>query len=284
MKIAVAIETKDRRLTGHQENYLGRTLANLRRTGFFESPTLHSLHIVSGGEQPDFIEREVLPAIPDLFSSRKVFYHDAPKDCTRHQNAARAIRAASRTNADWVMKLEDDLDFISDFLDSTARWLADYGDAPVPMFALAATFDFVSKSRFVLGEKTIFDGNSDTFPRVRAYVKDGHRFAYHPVNGWWGAQAVVWRQPLAAELAKWLGTDPFLDDGKQEHRHRGHDLLLQHWGNSLRAKSFGVAVPAFVQHIGRQSNLDQPEIGHMQPFFEFPWAGPHWVYEGGRHV
>lgn len=276
MKIAVAIETKDRRLTG-QENYLGQTLRNLTRAGFFDSPYLHSLQIISGGEREDYVDVEVQPNIPP---HAVVEFESCPDGgCSRQQNGARAIRAGAQRDADWVLKLEDDLDFIGDFLGSTARWLHDHGHAAVPMFSLGASFQFVGASHYKESGETVL-GPGESFPTVRAMLSRGDAIAGYPVNGFWGAQALMWKRPMAQHLEQWLGPDPYLFDGKEQHRHRGHDLLLQVWGKSLGAKAFGVALPAFVQHIGRQSNLNQPEIGHVQPFFQLPFPGPDWVYEG----
>jgi hypothetical protein len=267
MKIAVSIETKDRRLHGG-ENYLGRTLANLARTDFWSHPAIHSLRIVIGGALDDFEEKELDPFIP---TGKSVEVFEAPlQGCTRQQNGARAIRFAAAVDADWVMKLEDDLDFLDSFAESTSNWLADYGHAAVPMFSLAATFQQVSSSIFQEGET--FLGPGESFPRARAMYARGDRIAAHQVAGYWGAQALIWKRPMAQHLADWLGEDPFLWDGKEQHRQRGHDLILQVWGKELGARAFAVAVPSFVQHIGRQSNI-------QNKFFEFPFPGRDWSYE-----
>lgn len=278
MKIAIAIETKDRRLHGGQ-NYLGQTLINLERAGVMASPHLHSLHIVSGGELPDFFDVEVVQPFMGGTSYQDLFwsYVEAdPAGVTRQQNGAAAIRVAASTDADWVMKLEDDLDFTDDFLGNVTRWLADVGHLSVPMFVLGATFQRVSESKFQPGETLAQPGPS--FPRVRASMREGAKYMLHPIPGWYAAQALLWKQPVARQLARWLGNDPYLWDGKEQHRNRGHDLLLQVWGQEVGGRAFAVTCPSFVQHIGRTSNLDQPEINHRQPFFEFPWLGRDWRY------
>lgn len=267
MKIAVSIETKDRRLSGGQ-NYLGETLKNLARTDFWSSPALHSVRIVSGGELDDFIEHEVEPNLP---TGAVVEYIAPPPVCSRQQNGARAIRfGAEAAGADWVLKLEDDLDFIDSFMESVVAWLGDYGHADVPMFSLAATFEQVSHSKYAEPDETVV-GPGASFPRARAMMSRGDAIAAHQVAGYWGAQALLWKRPIAQELADWLGEDPYLWDGKERHRDRGHDLLLQVWGRGLGAKAFAVAVPSFVQHIGVQSNI-------QNPFFQFPFPGRRWSY------
>jgi hypothetical protein len=264
VKIAVVIETHDRRLTGG-ENYLARTLENLARTDFWSSPYLHSLQISCGGSQDDDFLIEAERFIP---AGAEVVCEAAP--CTRQQNAARAIRLGSDTNADYVMKLEDDLDFLDLFMESVGSWLADYGHAAAPMFTFAATLEKVSDSHYAEGESVM--GHGDSFPRVRAMLARGEAVAPHPVMGFYGAQCLVWRRQVAQNLADWLGPDPFLWDGKEQHRKRGHDLLLQVWGKQTGARAFAASVPSFVQHIGRQSTIENK-------FFEFPFPGRRWFYE-----
>jgi hypothetical protein len=265
VKIAVVIETHDRRLTGG-ENYLARTLENLARTDFWSSPYLHSLQISCGGTKDDDFLIEAEKYIP---LGEEIICEAEP--CTRQQNAARAIRLGSDTNADYVMKLEDDLDFLDTFLESVEAWLSDHGHAAVPMFTLAATFEKVSDSHYRAEDESVIR-HGESFPRVRAMLAKGEAVAPHPVYGFYGAQCLVWRRQVAQQLADWLGPDPFLDDGREQHRQRGHDLLLQIWGKEIGARCFAASVPSFVQHIGRQSNI-------QNKFFEFPFPGRQWIYE-----
>jgi hypothetical protein len=269
MKLAIAIETKDRRLTGGR-NYLGETLRNLERAGVLGASQVTAFHIISGGMLPDFFEQEVEPVM-----KRYVYgFWDAPG--TRQQNGARAIRLASRnTDADWVLKLEDDLDCIDDLLGSLERWLQDFGRAQVPMFSLATTFERVGQSRLA-GENVLCEGAD--YPTVRDHLQAGRYYAPHPIKGFYGAQALLWRRPAASALARYLGDDPALWDGQEFVRDRGHDLLLQVWGLTTGYRYVGCAVPSFVQHIGRQSTLNRPDLGHIQPFFEFPFPGREWRY------
>lgn len=268
MKINIAIETKDRRLSGG-ENYLRTTLENMQRAGVFTSEHLNSLIIVSGGEwSKGYYDEQVWPVlhgVPHEFVS-------APEGCTRQQNAARAIRYGAMNQAgEFVMKLEDDLDFVDGFMDTVAAWLSDYGNAAVPMFSLAVTCEKVSESIYAEPDETVLRPGP-SFPRVRAMMARGDAIAAYAVQGFWGAQALVWRRQMAQNLADWLGHDPYLWDGKQQHRDRGHDLLLQVWGKHLNARAFGVAIPSFVQHIGRQSNINNK-------FFQFPFPGRSWCYQ-----
>jgi hypothetical protein len=289
VKIAVTMETCDRSLRGGT-NYLHKTLNNMSRAGVFDSPYLSSFHVQIGNARTE-------TDYADGIAATSIVYEPA----TRQQNAQRAIYAgAMDLDADYVLKLEDDLDFCHDFLGSVGRFLERFGHSTVPMFVFGASFDLVSQSHFeaehvcglsgynpMLGDTcpgchldtaNVFN-TSAAFPYVRHMMAQGHQIAAHNVLGWWAAQAVAWHRADALALAEWLGPDPFLDDGKEHHRMRGHDLLLQIWGSKEKnAKYFGCSIPSFVQHIGRESNLDQPAINHKQPFFQFPWGGPDWRF------
>lgn len=261
MKIAIGIETISRPVIGRK--YLHQTWTNLGRAGVTSSE-----HLATAPGKPI--------GIVTVYG----------EDYTRQQNGMRAIKEALRIadeyDAEWVMKLEDDLDFTDNFLENVADWLADYGHANTPMFVLGSSFEQVSKSRFNEGETTIFDDCNAvglSYPHVREYLRRGEACVPANVRGFWGAQALVFKRDMARSLVEFLGDDPVLFDGKMHHRNRGHDLLLQVWGQTMGAKAFACAVPSFVQHIGEQSNLDQPEINHKQPFFQFPFAGHDYRYQ-----
>lgn len=264
--INVVIETKDRRLVGG-ENYLRQTLENFKRAGGFASPHLSSFIVVSGGELPDFYETEARPV---LNGNLHEFVH-CVEPTTRQQNAMRAIKyGAMNPKGDWVLKLEDDLDFLDGFMDSLAKWLSDYGHAATPIFTLAHTYEHVSNSRYAVEGESVL-GPGESFPHVRRFLSHGDNIAPVPVEGFWGALALVWRRSTAENLVKWLGDDPFLWDGREQHRDRGHDLLLQVWGNEVKARCFAAAVPSFVQHIGVKSGMGNPVI-------QFPFPGRAWRY------
>lgn len=264
MKIAVAIETKDRRLSAFsgRENYLSTTLTNLKRSGVFLSPHLESLHVVSGGELPGFGQQ----MHPCLFHD-KVFYHACPPEGrTRQQNGAMAIRVASIRDVDYVIKLEDDLDFCADFLGSVARWLTKFGGRDVKMFALAQAFAPYQEARYSGSGESVL-GPGESFKFVRKLIHQGHQFYRHDVKqegGFWGAQALCWRIDRARELVDFLGDDP----NWAGDRNAGHDLLVGEW-----AEFIGAAIPSFVQHIGETSNFKHDR------FFQFPWPGRDWWFQ-----
>lgn len=250
IRIAIGMETKTR---PNGVSYYEQTLHNAERAGIFRSPHLAAFKTCIGDR------------------------------CTRQQNGKHAIDIAAyyaqETGAKWVMKLEDDLDFTDYFLESVVDWLEDHDEPRHRMFSLGITLETVSASRFHDGETSILEPGT-SFPRVREMIAQGKRAVPAHINGFWGAQAVVWRAHDANDLARWLGDDPTYFDGTTHHRHRGHDLKLQEWVRYVGGHHFLAAVPSFVQHIGVQSNLDQPQLNHKQPFFQFPFAGRAHRYAG----
>lgn len=178
---------------------------------------------------------------------------------TLHQNAREAIRMAAEhpDRARWVMVLEDDLDFCDGFLDSALRWLEDHASDERLMYAFGANYD-----------------------QIRVATERGLTAWHYPVDAFYGAQALAWKREDAAELAEWLGPDPFYRSlDKQtgevtEIRDHGHDLLLQHWGRHRGVTHFLASAPSFVQHIGRQSGIGNGS-------FQFTsWPGRDYRYEG----
>lgn len=272
MVIAVAIETKDRRIPGictqgGSRNYLAQTLRNFARAGCWESPYLHSVHLVCGGGTiSDFVG-----VLPD--SGKAVIHPCPPGGCTRQQNGARAIRIAAGAGADWVLKLEDDLDFIDDFIGSVARWLGDYGDSDVAMFSLAMALEGLSDCRYAEPNESVL-GPGSSFPRVRSMLAAGKSFVVRPPQGFWGAQALAWKRRRAQEIADWLGDDPFYWNGEIAYRDNAHDFKIAEWVSTTDERAIGVALPAFVQHIGRESS-----IASKDRWFQFPWPGPDWTYK-----
>jgi hypothetical protein len=261
VRIALVIETYDRRKQG-RANYLATTLRNLQRVGVWASPHLHSVRVVQDGVWEDDFWGGVASLLPP-----GAIIDSAPRG--RRPNALQAIRSgAAEHDADWVVTLEDDLDFIDHFLDNAAAWLEDHGHFDAVMFPLGSSWGEtvapVNTSLYLEpGESVLGPGQS--FQYARRAVARGDDYILNP--GYWGGQALAWERPIAEHLAEWFAVHlPDEDLG-------GKDVLLEKWGRGLKTVPFCVPVPSFVQHIGRESCMDVP-------FFEFPWPGRGWDYPG----
>jgi hypothetical protein len=210
--VSIAIKTRDR---APRKDFLEETMENLRRAGIHKSAHFDSLFVVDGAER------------------------------TLHQNAQTCIEVASiRKTAKYTMVLEDDLDFVNDFLENAVAWLE--ANPGFEMYALGANY-----------------------AQIVSAVRKGRDYWLYPVGAFYGAQALVWRRETAEQLAKWLGPDPEYN-GVRDH---GHDLKLQQWGRERGAEFFLASAPSMVQHIGNESG-----IGNR--FFQFEsFPGHEWKYE-----
>jgi hypothetical protein len=259
--VDIAIKASDR---SPRRNYLAQTILNLRRAGATESVHSRNLSVVLSqpyGWTHEFVRREIIGAQhPDGSSGDTFFGFIKAGNRTLHQNAAAAIRQASKYDAEWAMVLEDDLDFSDGFLESVVAWLGDVERPEFPMYVLGANYAQIDAP----GSRT-------------------RGFWQYPVGLFYGAQALVWRRDVARELAEWLGDDPFFvareEEVKLGHaprpgikvRDHGHDLLLQKWARERGTEFFCASSPCMVQHVGEESG-----IGNR--FFQFPWDGRQWRY------
>lgn len=233
-RVSIALKTKDR---SPNRNFALATLENLHRAGAFSSPHFAGLSVVVSSRSVGYLAGAVVePALFDV------------ADRTLHQNAQRSIQRASEVDAEWAMVLEDDLDFVDCFLESVVAWLRDQDVCP--MYALGANYS-----------------------QIETAVERGRSSWEYPVGAFYGAQALVWRREDAAQLADWLGPDPFYPGRHgQEVRDHGHDLLLQRWGRERGREYFIASAPSMVQHVGAASG-----IGNR--FFQFQsFPGPGWRY------
>lgn len=254
-KIGVAIKTADRGAVGSR-NYIGATLANLRRAGAFGSEHLAGdivLVDTGRGDAPDYIRRAV-SGDPALDGAPLEI--DSAGERSLHANAARAIqRAAATEGADYALVLEDDTDFCDDFLGSVARWLADHDDGLPNMFAFGANYR-----------------------QIGAAWRRGETSWPYPCNSFYGAVACAWRREWALDVLDWYGPDPaYLNQDGSRIYDRGHDLMLGRWGRERHGlRHYVASAPCFVQHVGEESGLGNRVITYGS------WCGPGWSYPRGN--
>lgn len=259
-RVAVTLETVDRRKQG-VPNYLAETLRSMRRAGVWDCPYLSFFGIVQDNNPrgTDFWE-EIDPLLP------QGTLVDA-QNRGRRPNALRAIEWAAEQDCDWVVTLEDDVDFISQFLDGTVQWLERHKHLRAVMYPLGSAWgETVTPVNTALymepGESVLGPGTS--FQYARRVLESGQDFVLNP--GYWGGQALAWRRETALELCEWFRRH--IDDPDVG----GKDVLLQKWGQGTGLRwPFCSPVPSFVQHVGRYSYMGTA-------FFEFPWPGREWRY------
>jgi hypothetical protein len=237
--IDIAIKTIDR---SPKKNFLGETIKNLRRGGVFKSEHLGKLWIVDGGS------RDVWTYLKSQGVTEVLRHQVDHAKRSMHQNAQRCIDLASSGTADFALVLEDDIDVCRNFLESVVAWLGDHELSTPMMYVFGANY-----------------------AQIAVEAKKGIRFWNYPCDSFYGALACGWSAPVARDLARWLGPDPFYKkkDGEEVRTH-GHDLLLGRWGSFLKLHHFLAAAPNFVQHIGAESSLNNKSVSY--PGFDREWS------------
>lgn len=158
-----------------------------------------------------------------------------------NETAVRALEAALRDGPDWVLLLEDDLDFCNDFIGSVDRWLERWAEPEIHFYPLGCfDADGVAGAR----SRGAFDWN---------------------LSGYYGSQAVALRAHDAASFLDWFPDRPALpaDPGWFYPRDRCLDLHLAAWHREIEPKQETVRTPApsLVDHIGEISSIDHRNHG-----------------------
>lgn len=226
-------------------NYLRKTFDNARRAGFFQSPHLTSFDVVVSPPVTKSLRR-ALSLAPDF-----VTVHEARRALTPNEAATEAHALANWRGADYVLFLEDDLDFCSDFLGSVARWLEDHDNTNV---------------------------RDEGYPLfVFGHVLGGHPRATAEewkASGFYGTQCYAVPKERHGHLVEWLSENPQYDDGRGTRVNRCHDLRLHNWADEIGAQFFLATSPSFVSHIGEVSGMGCP------PVIFKSWPGRDWTYKG----
>ncbi|HEY1171056.1 MAG TPA: hypothetical protein VGH19_06755 [Verrucomicrobiae bacterium] len=235
VKYIIVLRTVDR--APEAENYLFKTLANLERAGLFRSSIPFQLVIFSDREAGGAFQAELADwrlKYPDLITVEK-----SDKRLTPNQNAAWALHHASIQPAQWVLFLEDDVDFCADFLESVDVWRRRVEHPDIKLYSLCAAYEGVRLAQVVWE---------------------------YPVKDFYGTQAYLLRHDVAVDLAEFLSKKP-----KWKGKDKGHDMLLKEWAG--KKARFVAAAPNFIQHIGKQSSL------HLGRFHDYPsWPGQDWSF------
>lgn len=242
MKVAVTMRTADR---SPGPNYLRRTLDNARRAGLFTSPHLAAFDIVTSHTPTPAMDRALSLAPSHVTVSRSA------RTLTPNECATEAHQVADRHAADYVLFLEDDLDFCNDFLGSVTHWLHDFAEPQYPLYV----FGHVK-------------GGGKTTPGARPY----------PVRGFYGTQCYAVPRHRHGQLVEWLSSNPHYENRALGGRAvpRCHDLRLHNWAQDLGCPNFLASTPSFVDHIGEVSGMG------CKPVRFVSWPGRDWSYQGRK--
>lgn len=215
--IVTSLITIDRTLFG-KENYLTTTIDNLGRSNFFTSKHHRGLRI---------------------FDS--IGY-------AANENAGRALlnsgELALERDAQWVLFLEDDLDFCADFLDGVSLYLSRFATEEYRIISLACPYNQVTHSK---------------------------NFWLYPIDAFFGTQCFAIRPHDAISLGSFLFSNP------TSHKPTEYDLMVYDWMRVEypHLRHHLASAPSFVQHIGRESICTDLAITHQSP----SWPGREWSYK-----
>lgn len=244
---AITIRTTDRQPKA--KNYVFATLANLQRAGVFGSQTPFQLRIFADATAgPAFIEQ--LRAWETRCNRLSV--DTADRKPTPNGNAARALQWAAAQDSDYVIFLEDDLDFCACFLESVDAWLGTHRRPDRHLYPLCAAY-----------------------PRaIRDVLRRGGESWEYPIASFYGTQGYVLPREEARRCAAYMAEHP-----TYRGVHQGHDLLLTDWARETwpEVKHFLATAPCFVQHVGEESSLHP---GRFHAYAAF--AGQNWSYGAVR--
>lgn len=253
MRIALGIRTTDR---SPGPNYLGGTLRSLQAAGVFESPHFGGLSIVGSSlaDLPWINEQARCGIYCQVRCGKEIerTEHAARyEEFTPNETAAEALADASRGGADWVMHVEDDVEFCGEFLKSAAAWLTDHAEPDVPLYSFGLP------------------------PQIDPEAVGGSAHRWE-IQGFYGTQCYAVRGEDAPGLVAWLRAHPvYRESPGSPPKDSCHDLLLHAWARELhpQARFFLATCPSFVRHVGERSTLGKSR------FFTHPsWPGPAWTY------
>lgn len=236
MTLAVTMRTAnrasgERHLPAGRPNYLGRTIQSLSDAGMDVS----QLHVFTTEPDASWVRAE---------TDAPVVLHvpDVPR--TPNQNGLAQVSVLDTVDADWLLMLEDDLEFCDDFLGSVQRWIEAHQSPDVRIYRF-----FAFRSPLETFE------SSYRFPIARS----------NGLNGMIGSQAVLLRAEDARAMVAWhqscRGAWRPDDDPMRTQPERGFDKLIGYWGASVGQTYSLVSRPFFVRHIGQHSSLGVRTFG-----------------------
>lgn len=233
-RVAITMRTADR---SPNPNYVGGTVQRLLKQGPCD------LHVCATAPSLGWLERE-------LGERRdQVIVHVPDRVLTPNENGLAQITTLDPSAYDWVLLLEDDLAFCSDFIGSVQRWLMREAKPNRHLFRF---FGFrVSPPP---GRVTAYD-----VPWDRSFA---------------GSQAVALRMTEALDFAAWAEANMETWGGFRGNARIAFDKLLASWAQLRWPKIPSVmSQPFFVKHIGKVSSI-HPKTAHMDRYF----AGEAWSY------
>lgn len=236
MRIAVTIRTANR---APHKNYLGATVRQLLAQGV----NMEDIHIAATDPDVAWLAREL---------SASTWRLDVPAaKRTPNENGLAQIAMVEPSSYDWILLLEDDLEFCADFLGSVERWLERYARADRHVYRF---FGFNVPSR----PKAAYDVRLE---RIRASQAQALRMADALDFLAWG-RAHLHDWPLQTAWGR-AYTDHW----------RGFDKLVASWALTRWPGQPALAShPQFVRHVGQHSSIHARTAWNDAAFAGRTWS------------
>jgi hypothetical protein len=223
-------------------NYLAGTLDRLFAQGLEPS----RLHLCATAPDVAWLQ--------PMIAKWPVTLHVPEKKLSRVANGLASIRAVSGEDFDWLLLLEDDLAFCSDFLGSVERWLDAHARPD------RAVHQFFGFHRVPPGKPAAFDVSLVKLRAAEAVAL--RREDAMDLLAWGEAHLLTWRR-----LEPWGATNAPPSEG--------WDKLIATWSLLMWPKRPGLmSHPHFVRHVGKESSLHR-----YGPANDGCFAGDRWSYQ-----
>lgn len=233
-RIAITMRTANRRPKG--PNYVGSTVRRLVDQGI----PADAIQVCATDPDVSWLVREL--------DGVRVSVHIPNKRLTPNENGLAQIANLDPSRYDWVLLLEDDLEFCADFLGSLKRWLVAHGRADRHLFRFFAFGVPGGSGRAAYDDKTL----------------DRYR----------GSQAVALRMDDALDFLAWSRANLLTWGGFRGNAKIAFDKLLASWHQKRWPGVPAVlSAPFLVRHIGDVSSL-HPKAQRNDRMF----GGAHWSY------
>lgn len=234
LRVAIVMRTTER----PKENYLKRTIAALVDQGV-SGVRVQCSKVTDAA----WVQHELGPL------ADSIVLMPADRDLSPNATGLAALASVDFDACDWVLLLEDDLQFCKRFVPSVQRWLSTHARADRNVF------------RFWGFHRP---------PNQRVHAFD------HPLPQMAASQAVALRRDDARDFLAWATANltTWRLPGKADPG-VAFDKLIAAWSLARWPNRPGVlSWPFFVDHIGRHSSIH--DRGGMGPGF----AGRQWTFEG----
>lgn len=191
--------------------------------------------------------------------TQTVLYRDRLLPVNEHVSAALKFAVNRAADVDsWIIFLEDDLLFCSDFFSSIRRWLGRNSTKDRRLYSFGCPY-----SQPII--KSLLWGTYNTYVESNVW-------SYYPTESFYGTQCFAVRSIDAMILSDYLSSPEYLTKFQPGNYDLGIAYILSQVYPSIGY--FAASRPSFVQHVGVESSI-RPD----GPYFTFPsFPGEEWSY------